>query len=315
MDVVALLRASIERLPTGDHTSGLTAVLKHIQVAVKHFEKDRDEEPDSCTDAIFRCNQAFEGSLKEAFRVLASQDPAKKTNFEIENYLTDNEVMRAKVLTQFTRYRQEYRNPSIHDHKIDFDENEALLGILSVTGLAKLLVDQIRTRLEFEGAEREILADNLPTIAPSAQVDVADQFRHIADSICEYLTKTSLAFKTDRENAPIVAAFLSNTFGRNVILDRSHRTSSDWYIDWDIILKLNDEEIGFAIFSSRGRQSPEIAQDRLNRLGVNLEESGLRFGMLIEGAARGERYDLTFHETTNGRTVARIGRGIELGTS
>lgn len=153
MDITYILRDAINQLKTGEHSAGLTAILRHIDAAVRHFQRKSSLDPDSFTDCIYRANQAYEGSLKEAFRVLAEKNPSGKSPHEIEKYLENNAILRPRVLTQLRRYRQDYRNPAAHEYNLDFDEAEALLAILSVCAFCKLLVDQIAVKLSL----REIL--------------------------------------------------------------------------------------------------------------------------------------------------------------
>ncbi len=152
MDLVALLEQAASQLPAGEHSVGLNAIVRHVKAAIRHLERDQITDPDTCTDAIYRMNQAYEGSLKEAYRVLAGKDPSGLSPFQIESYLESNRVVRPRVLTQLTRYRQDYRNPSTHDYKLDFDEDEALLAIVSVCGFAKLLINQISSKLSSNAA-------------------------------------------------------------------------------------------------------------------------------------------------------------------
>jgi hypothetical protein len=72
MDLQKILREKIDALPDGLHMKGLRSVKLHIDNAAKHFERGHRESDQSLfTDAIYRCNQAFEGSIKEAYCVLA----------------------------------------------------------------------------------------------------------------------------------------------------------------------------------------------------------------------------------------------------
>lgn len=154
MDLVETLRRKIAALEDGDYIPGLKAVLLHIETAFRHLSRGQQSSDDTAfTDAIYRTNQAFEGSVKEAYRVLAGKDPSKKTPHEIETYLEKNNVFRSRVLGQLTTYRTEWRNPSTHDYKLDFDESEAFLAIVSVTAFACLLLDQIAERLAFNKAQ------------------------------------------------------------------------------------------------------------------------------------------------------------------
>lgn len=148
MDIFSLVTRSISQLPDGPHIAGLRSVMKHITVAAKYLERGRDfDEGDLYTDVVYRTNQAFEGSLKEAYRVLAGAAPEKKTPDQIEKYLETNKLLSDRVVIQLTRYRQEWRNPSTHDYTLDFDESEAFLALVSVASFAKVLVDQIAISL------------------------------------------------------------------------------------------------------------------------------------------------------------------------
>jgi hypothetical protein len=153
MDLTDVLQKRIDTLPLGDHVLGLRAVLQHIQVATAHLLRgEKTGDNTAFTDAIYRTNQAFEGSLKEAYRVLASKDPTKVRPFDIEAYFQKNTVLRTRVLSQFSMYRTEWRNPSAHDYRLDFDEDEALLAIVSVSAFAIVLSDQISEKLNFDRA-------------------------------------------------------------------------------------------------------------------------------------------------------------------
>lgn len=154
MDLVDTLRSKVASLEEGDYLPGLKAVLLHIETAFRHLSRGHRSSDDTAfTDAIYRTNQAFEGSVKEAYRVLAGKDPSKLTPFNIEAYLEKNNIFRSRVLGQLTTYRTEWRNPSTHDYKLDFDESEAFLAIVSVSAFACLLLDQISERLAFNRAQ------------------------------------------------------------------------------------------------------------------------------------------------------------------
>src|SRR5262249_49401315 len=137
MDLFAILRSKIDTLPEGDYSSGLSAVVRHLETSFNHLSRGQQQgEETAFTDAIYRTNQAFEGSIKEAYRVLAQQDPGQQRPYDIENYLENNKLLRQRVLSQFTNYRKEWRNPSTHDYKLDFNESEAFLAIVSVSAFA-----------------------------------------------------------------------------------------------------------------------------------------------------------------------------------
>lgn len=155
MDLIAAIRSKIDTLPPGDYSSGLRAVLVHIERAFAHLERGQlSGDEDAFTDAIYRTNQAFEGSIKEAYRVLAGQDPTRKTPFQIEQYVSANNIFTPRVIDQFSRYRTEWRNPSAHDYMLRFNDSEAFLAIAAVASFACVLIDQISERLAFSQSER-----------------------------------------------------------------------------------------------------------------------------------------------------------------
>jgi hypothetical protein len=162
MDLLDLIRSKINALPDGPHLNGLQSVVRHIEAAYQHLTRGQSEGDESYfTDAIYRTNQAFEGSIKEAYRVLANKAPEKMTPHEIEQYLEENKVFRDRILAQFTNYRTAWRNPSTHDYNLDFDEDEAFLAAVSVSAFTKLLVDQIAERLSFEAVQKDVVAHKI----------------------------------------------------------------------------------------------------------------------------------------------------------
>ena len=188
MDLLSVLRQRIEAVPAGDYSLGLRAVLQHIEVAVQHLERGtRTPDETAFTDAIYRTNQAFEGSLKEAYRVIAGKDPANVRPFDIETYFQEHSPLRARVLAQLSNYRTEWRNPATHDYRLDFNEDEALLAIVSVCAFAIVLIDQITEKLSFEAA-KAATRSTLPSVNP--RKPLADQ---VADALQQFRTSPSPA--------------------------------------------------------------------------------------------------------------------------
>lgn len=241
MDVLGILRAAISDLPSGEYSTGLTAVVRHLEAAVRHFERDPLDDPDSYTDSIYRTNQAYEGSLKEAYRVLAKKDPARMTPNDIEKYFEDNSVVRQRVLDQLQRYRQDYRNPSTHDYKLDFDESESLLAIVSVAAFAKLLVSQIAEKIAFATASAK------PPIA-SIRLDGDDEnlARAIADFIKIYCNKDDFAGKADYEfEASLAGALTSAGLEADTLGNTEHA--------WDILINANGKKFALEVRSGDNR--------------------------------------------------------------
>jgi len=203
MNLLEILRSRVNDLPDGDYMQGLKAVLQHIEVASRHLERGQADADDTAfTDAIYRTNQAFEGSLKEAYRVLTAKDPAGESPYNIENYLQQQNVLRPRVLAQLTNYRREWRNPSTHDYRLDFDEDEALLAIVTVSAFAIVLIDQITERISFEQAK--IVAAEQPTLPPIGQ-SLLEQVSTLIEQFTIQFNQTH-ADRTDIREVEIVGA-------------------------------------------------------------------------------------------------------------
>lgn len=279
MDIVAILKSAVERLPQGSHSSGLTAVLRHIDSAIRHFERD-EIDLDCFTDTIYRTNQAFEGSLKEAYRVLADKDPSGMSPHQIESYLEQNNIIRSRVLTQLTRYRQDYRNPSTHDHKLDFDEDEALLAIVAVCAFAKLLVDQISEKIAFDLAT--------PSKALEEKIDDLHTLkRTILKETQMYAQKSHFSSNSSEFIGGLAGTVSSDDI--DVLTDYKYPDSD---LDWDIYIKRGDWS---AVFEVRG--VGEVLTEKnlycVSYVYLGMKEQGIDTGIIIlrgDGSAKYKLY-------------------------
>jgi hypothetical protein len=170
----------------------------HIERAFRHLTQGQDEHDD----------QAFEGSIKEAYRVLAGKNPERKTPHEIESYLAQNNLFRSRVLAQFTAYRTEWRNPAAHDYTLSFDGSEAFVAIATVSAFASVLIDQIAERLAYnQVVQKAEVHGHIP------QKD-DDEPARLMDVLVYYLmlfnrTSRSLPILTDEQLVGSVRGFLS----------------------------------------------------------------------------------------------------------
>ena len=223
MDLLESLRARLNTLPEGDHSAGLRAVLIHVEAAFKHLAHGQESGDESLfTDAIYRTNQAFEGSIKEAYRVLAGSDSTRLRPFDIENYLEQNGVFKSRVLAQFRNYRQEWRNPSTHDYTLVFDESEAFLAIISVSAFAYLLLDEIAEKLSSQAsqAETEAAKEDLGAVVASGNEDLLDRVRTALIAFAGNQHSTPL--KTEAQIIGALSGFLAS-LAPDLIVDTDKR--------------------------------------------------------------------------------------------
>lgn len=157
MDLLIEIRSKLASVDGHSSHEGVTAAIRHVEVAERWLQKAREEaDEDLFNDVIYRTNQAFEGMLKEAYHVLTGQEVGKMSPYQIEQHLLTHNVFTARVLDLFKNYRQQWRNPSTHDHSLFFGEDEALLAIVSVSAFAAILLDQITSAISFKREQEEV---------------------------------------------------------------------------------------------------------------------------------------------------------------
>ena len=278
MDLIEILRSRVADLPEGDYIIGLKAVLQHIEVASSHLERGKTAgEETAFTDAIYRTNQAFEGSLKEAYRVLAAQDPAKESPHNIESYFQHHNVLRNRVLSQLTNYRREWRNPSTHDYRLDFDEDEALLAIVTVSVFAIVLVDQITERISFNKAK--IAASEHPSPSPASEPLLEQIYTLLERFVVQFTQNSDKAEVREVEILGALAGFLSAAAPelRTSTDDVEHGKTkgADFYIE--------SPENERVILELKVRRSSSISdlQSALNQVATYMDATGSDQGVIF----------------------------------
>jgi hypothetical protein len=280
VNIVELLEHAVQALPEGEYSVGLNAIVRHVKAAIRHLERDRQHDPDTCTDAIYRMNQAYEGSLKEAYRVLAGKDPSGLSPFQIEGYLETHNVVRPRVLTQLTRYRQDYRNPSTHDYKLDFDEDEALLAIVSVCAFAKLLINQISSKLASEAAQ----ARAVPSARKSSRASLKSQGSTIARVCLAYTNESSGVgwFEYERGLAESL---------QKAGFDATDEAASNVSFVWDVIVKKGKSHFGIETVISQINK-PQNPRQKAGYFSSAVRAVNCSGGLLILRSIEGAGYNL-----------------------
>jgi len=293
MDLLDLIRTQINALPNGPHLTGLRSVLHHIETAYKHFARGQSADESAFTDAIYRTNQAFEGSVKEAYRVLAGQDPSKKRPYDIEQYLEQQSVFRERILGQFTNYRKEWRNPSTHDYNLNFDESEAFLAIISVSAFTKLLVDEIAEKLNFDAVQKDVAEKHSThTIDPVSPNNLVE--RVIASLLLfpqYYNAKhASVPIESEAQLMGALAGFLASYLAD---ADTStgrvfHTETTTHYVD--LMVTLGSQTV--LVELKRG-DSPSLIDRGLEQLSTYLRAANAKHGLLFLYSDRSTTYQST----------------------
>ena len=150
MDLIQLIKDKIKVFSQTEYFAGIESVISHIEIAERHLDQGKKGDDYLFNDVIYRTNQAFEGSLKEAYNVLANKTADGKSPNEIEKYLELNNLLKERVLTLFSNYRKDWRNKSTHDHKLYFSEQEAFLAIVNICAFFNILLDQMIEKIAYD---------------------------------------------------------------------------------------------------------------------------------------------------------------------
>jgi hypothetical protein len=292
VDLIQILRHRIDALEVGDYTAGLRAVLQHVQVAASHFSRGSASGDDTAfTDAIYRTNQAFEGSLKEAYRVLAGNDPSRVRPFDIENFFQGKSILRPRVLEQFSTYRTDWRNPSAHDYKLDFDEDEALLAIVSVCAFAIVLIDQIAGKVSYDKART--------SAATPPEVDPQRSLSEIAvDALLEFQPRVAtLGSGEPMREVEVIGAIAGHLAKAlpGARIDTEVRLSVDGRGRADIVVTDKNEKLLIEV--KRGRHAANIKQLSIAQVSHYVALSGIKDAVLYfydeDGDKKMEREEYT----------------------
>jgi hypothetical protein len=307
MDLVDTLRRKITALEDGEYLPGLKAVLLHVETAFRHLSRGQQASDDTAfTDAIYRTNQAFEGSVKEAYRVLAGKDPSKKTPYEIEDYLEKKNTFRSRVLGQLTTYRTEWRNPSTHDYKLDFDESEAFLAIVSVTAFACLLLDQISERLAFNKAQAAVdqqktqIVENLEeSMGADLQTRAAELLARFCSIPLPYHAQDVVPSESQIVGA--LQGFLAS-IAPDVTVVPEALFGKEMKYRVDLLLSRDDEQVVVEVKSSRYSGD---AHELFRQMAIIFDFSGVSRGIAIVVPNAPQRMEVKVHymPMTGGKVV------------
>jgi len=211
MDLIESIREKINVFSDTDNYLGLQTIVTHIEVAERHFDMGKKGDDHYFTDVIYRTNQAFEGSLKEAYILLTGNDAENKSPYKIEKYLEQENILKERVLSLFSNYRMEWRNKSTHDYKLYFSSQEAFLAIISICAFFNILLDQmIEAKAYMQEKEELKQAQNLTSDSYSEQLfldQVIQLLTHFSKDIMAKESETTRFLET--EILGMLAAYLN----------------------------------------------------------------------------------------------------------
>jgi hypothetical protein len=186
MDLLEIIKDKCGSFSDPEITQGLKSIVSHIEIAERHLDKGKKGEDYLFTDVIYRSNQAFEGSLKEAYRVLKGDLPNRISPGQIEQYFEQNAILKERVLLLFRNYRDEWRNESTHNYNLYFSEQEAFLAIVNVCAFCNILLDQMIEKRAYTQEKVELSKSGIvtPTLVQ-------------AESLIEQISEILIRFSTE----------------------------------------------------------------------------------------------------------------------
>lgn len=308
MDLIAALRTKLNLLDEGDYTPGLKATIRHIETAFSHLGRGQTKREETAfTDAIYRANQAFEGSIKEAYRVLAGKDPSKQRPYDIEKYLEQKAVFRKRVLDLFTNYRTEWRNPSTHDYKLDFDESEAFLAIVSVSAFACLLLDQIAENISYQKAKKaaDSQRTELKKLIPPNQLNFVDRVANLLTMFAkQQIVNPGKHKRLEVQIIGALAGFLASAAPDiKTIIEQQLTAESRERAD----LVLSDATDQVIVEIKKTPESSKIPFNAISQVENYLRISGIKNGILFfyaDEATKVERTDIS--SVKDGHVIAML---------
>lgn len=249
MDIFKEIEQQIISIKENDSNDYLNSILIHIARAEQYYILGKNDS-DYFNDVIYRSNQAYEGALKESYKVLAEKsvdEVLRKSPNEIEQYLEINNVFRDRVLQLFKNYRKEWRNKSTHDYKLFFDQSEAFLALSSVTSFVHLLLNQIQEKSAFVKQQKRMIKESevksdISQIL-SLKIQPAEKLTRI---IKLFIEKNNLydggLRKHESEILGLFHAFIHNS-NKNLQIQREPLLSKNERIRPDFIVTIDNEEI------------------------------------------------------------------------
>lgn len=205
MDLLKEIREKIRLNAASEDLQGLESVLAHIEIAERyHLRAKQERDEHLYTDVIYRANHAFEGILKEAYLTLSEKPVGRITPYEIESYLLDSNALRRRVVDLLKNYRENWRNPSTHDHKLFFSEQESFLAIVTVTAFVAILLEQILEKLAYVKKLREL--ESATALARDRihnfdKLQAVDKVRRILESFADHYIKNFSTMSVYSKNA------------------------------------------------------------------------------------------------------------------
>lgn len=288
MDVLKEIEQQVNSIKCVDNSTYLDSIFTHINRAEYYYLQGKMD-ANYFNDVIYRCNQAYEGALKESYKVLADktlEEVLKKTPNDIEKFFEVNSVFHDRVLQLFRNYRQEWRNKSAHDYKLFFGENEAFIAMTSVTSFVHLLLKQIQEKNAFNIQQKKLNEEEetvkqIREIAISKNRNPVDK---LVDMIIEFSKQDSLQCFDNISNvreAEIMGIFHAyiESAGKSIVTQREpHFLIGERRIYLDFLIEIDGEPI--ILEFKKAKVNDVIVQNAINQILIYMQAVNILNGIV-----------------------------------
>ncbi len=310
MNIFDTISDQIVRIGQLADNHGLQSVLTHIERAGSLLETGKELQDDQYfNDVIYRTNQAYEGILKEAFEFLSKEEGNRKRLYDIEKYLSKEEVFSPRVLQLFQNYRREWRNESTHNYQLFFSDTEAFLAIISVTAFVHVLLNQILEELA-AGIQEKALEDQ-PVVLSQERSLMEDpwavQLGKAVQAFAQSPASTLDPDDAEAEMAGKLTAFFRASLPTLQVKRQPIFNLEDHQYTIDLILTDTNTQQQCAIDIKRG-SGPIAASSLPSQMDTFLAKVGMEHGLVIvkgTGPVKDSDEALYF-QTTSNRTVVLV---------
>jgi hypothetical protein len=178
-----------------------------------------------------------------------------------------------------TRYRQEWRNTSTHDHTLLFSEQDAILAIVSVSAFAVVLLNQVIETLNFKKKKAAVEAQRAEFSAELAKYRDLDFERGLVTLVQAFAATlqtddSALHVATEAEILGQLAGFLA-------ALDPSLRISLAMQIgnrEFDLVVERGSER---AAIELKRTGTTQFLRAAANQVGAMIANANIPFAVLF----------------------------------
>ncbi len=256
MNILNLIQQKAKAYNSDSNGEGLDAVLSHFSRAADLLSEGQEKnENQYFNDVIYRTNQAYEGILKEAYRSLSGQEAGRMRLYDIENYFKDERILSGRVLDLFENYRRQWRNPSTHDYRLLFSDNEAFLAIVSVIAFAHALLDKM---IEFKSFRDFDLPTSRSLDIEKIKLTENTFIETVRGQISDFFNQVDTNGLSRAQVLGILSAFLSQKLD-NFTLKRDEKISENGTNRYyDLSLSVNGEPEALLLELAIGQSKEQI---------------------------------------------------------